>query len=202
MQISTLEQRTTQTSHSQRMKWHYQKQGQYNLHNRKKNWLTTLPLEAETAINCLPHTDQEYYRGKTAGSLRRLKQQNRTNPNQTEPNIMKQITTKLKNKKCYGNVRKGNSIVILPIQYKQKIQNLINNSFQTTNTNPTKTFQGQIRKTINSTTLIGPDSRWKYKNLNPTKPTIRGLIKLHKTDQPIQPIVNWRNAPAYKLANY
>ena len=119
---------------------------------------------------------------------------------------MKQNTTKLKNNNAMAtSADKGNSIVILPIQqYKQKIRNFINNdNFQTTNTNPMKTFQGQIRKTINnSTTLIGLDSRWKYKNLNPTEPTIRGLIKLHKTDQPIQPIVNWRNAPAYKLANY
>jgi len=117
---------------------------------------------------------------------------------------MKQNTTKLKNNNAMAtSADKGNSIVILPIQqYKQKIRNFINNdNFQTTNTNPMKTFQGQIRKTINnSTTLIGLDSRWKYKNLNPTEPTIRGLIKLHKTDQPIQPIVNWRNAPAYKLA--
>jgi len=114
---------------------------------------------------------------------------------------MKQITTKLKNKNATAtSADKGNSTVTLPIQqYKQKIQNFINNSFQTTNTNPTKTFQRQIRKTINSTTLIRPDSRWKYKNLNPTKPTIRCLIKLHKTDQPIRPIVNWQNAPAYKL---
>jgi hypothetical protein len=33
-------------------------------------------------------------------------------------------------------------------------------------------------------------------------PTIRGLIKLHKTDQPILPVVNWRNSPAYKLARH
>jgi hypothetical protein len=107
----------------------------YNLHNRKKNWLTTLALEAKTAINSL----------------------------------------------------------VLPIQqYQQKIKNFINNNnFRTTSTNPTKTYQGQIRKTINnSTTLIGPDSRWKYINLNPTEPTIRGLVKLHETDQPIRPVVN------------
>jgi hypothetical protein len=27
-----------------------------------------------------------------------------------------------------------------------------------------------------------------------------GLIKIHKTDFPIRPIVNWLNGPAYKLA--
>jgi hypothetical protein len=29
---------------------------------------------------------------------------------------------------------------------------------------------------------------------------MRGLIKIHKTESPIRPVVNWKNAPAYKLA--
>jgi hypothetical protein len=37
-------------------------------------------------------------------------------------------------------------------------------------------------------------------NLNPTAPTIRSLITIHKINSPIRPIINWRNAPAYKLA--
>jgi hypothetical protein len=98
---------------------------------------------------------------------------------------------------------KGNSIVILSKnQYQLKIHNFItNNNFQISKTNPTKTYQNQIRKTIkNSTYLVSPEHRWKYINLNPTEPTIKGLIKLHKIDQPIRPIVNWQHAPAYKLA--
>jgi len=48
--------------------------------------------------------------------------------------------------------------------------------------------------------IIQKDERWKYINLNPTAPTIRGLIKIHKEGSPIRPIVNWKNSPAYKLA--
>jgi len=51
-----------------------------------------------------------------------------------------------------------------------------------------------------SPNLIPPNSKWKFINLNPSAPTIKGLIKLHKPDQPIRPVVNWRNAPAYKLS--
>jgi len=36
--------------------------------------------------------------------------------------------------------------------------------------------------------------------MNPSAPTIKGLIKLHKPDQPIRPVVNWRSTPTYKLA--
>ena len=47
--------------------------------------------------------------------------------------------------------------------------------------------------------VIQKDERRKYINLNPIPPSIRGLIKVHKEDSPIRPIVNWKNAPAYKL---
>jgi len=98
---------------------------------------------------------------------------------------------------------KGNSILVLPTQhYEAKIQDFIDkNNFQISPSNPTKTFQNQIRKTINhSPTLIPSDLKWKFINLNPSAPTLKGLIKLHKTDQLIRPVVNWRNAPAYKLS--
>jgi len=97
---------------------------------------------------------------------------------------------------------KRNSIVILPIQeYETKIQNFLNeNNFQTSIAESRKTFQNRITKTVNhSKTLIPQDSKWKYLNLNPSAPTIKGLIKIYKPDQSIHPIVNWRNAPAYKL---
>jgi hypothetical protein len=48
--------------------------------------------------------------------------------------------------------------------------------------------------------LIQQAQKWQYINLNPTVPTIKVLIIIHKIDHPIRPIVNWRNAPAYKLA--
>jgi hypothetical protein len=78
---------------------------------------------------------------------------------------------------------------------------LLENNFHTTTTDPTKTFQTQIRKTIKeSKNLIPQYKKWRYINLNPIAPSIKGLIKIHKPDQPIWPIVNWRSAPAYKLS--
>jgi len=98
---------------------------------------------------------------------------------------------------------KGNSLVVLPIhQYESKIQDFIEtNNFQSSTSDPTKTFQSQVRKTVNhSPNLIPPCLKWKLINLNPSTPSIKGLIKLHKPDHPIRPVVNWRNASAYKLA--
>jgi hypothetical protein len=98
---------------------------------------------------------------------------------------------------------KGNSIVILPTtQYDKDSRLHSNNSFQITKKDPTNNFQSQVRKSINNNkTLIPQDTKWRYTNMNPSAPTIKGLIKIHKPEQPIRPIVNWRNAPAYKLAS-
>ena len=97
---------------------------------------------------------------------------------------------------------KGTSLVILPIeQYDSKIADFISkNDFQTTTKDPTNSFQSQIRKVLNdSTNLIPPETKWRYTNMNPTAPTMKGLIKLHKPEHPNRPVVNWRGAPAYKL---
>jgi hypothetical protein len=64
-----------------------------------------------------------------------------------------------------------------------------------------KALQTQITKAKkDSKTLIPQDSKWKYINLNPSAPSIKGLVKKHKPEQPIRPIVNRRHATAYKLS--
>jgi len=65
----------------------------------------------------------------------------------------------------------------------------------------TKKLERNIRTAVNECNDIIPkDNKWKYINLNPATPNIRGLIKIHKYEAPIRPIVNWKTAPAYKLA--
>jgi hypothetical protein len=179
------------------------------MHHKQKNWLTKLLLEAENAINLLPAEDRNFYRKQVSQKINHLNQQdkhtNTTHPyTNTERNTLNSIKAKLAtNNATITTADKGSTLVILPTaQYHNKIKDFItNNNFQTSNTDPTPRYQKQIRKTINdSSTLINKNQKWKYTNLNPSAPTLKGLIKLHKTDQPIRPVVNWQNAPAYKLA--
>ena len=98
---------------------------------------------------------------------------------------------------------KGNSIVILStLHYENKIAKFLSdNNFHTVATDPMNTFQTQVRNTVKqSKTSIPKDSRWKYINMNPSAPSIKGFIKIHKQEQPIRPVVKWRNAPAYQLS--
>jgi predicted transcriptional regulator len=149
----------------------------YNLHRKHENWLTNLAPEAETAINFLPNTDREYYRKQASKILTQL-QRHASNENRKlihksnrEWKTMKAITAKLKdNNTVVTPADKGNTTVILPSAVcQEKIQNFIDNNFRTSNSDPTKTYQKQIRKTINnSPKLINSNEKWKYVNLNPT----------------------------------
>jgi hypothetical protein len=178
----------------------------YNLHYKPKNWLTNLALEAETAVSLLPTADRDMYRKQVSDHLQKLGSQMKTHHNPqhlSELKTIKSIRNKLQeNEATITTADKGKSIVILQTQqYHAKIQDFIDlNQFESSTRNPTKPFQNQVRKTLNiCTSLIPKDAKWKYTNLSPNAPTIKGLIKLHKTNQPVRPVVNWRNAPAYKL---
>jgi hypothetical protein len=98
---------------------------------------------------------------------------------------------------------KSNSIIVVYQQdYQAKIRHFIsNNKFEVTDKDPTDKYRKFLRQTFNNCkSLILLDTAWNLINLNPTAPTIRGLINVHKTGQPIRPIVNWTQAPAYKIA--
>jgi hypothetical protein len=81
-------------------------------------------------------------------------------------------------------------------EYEQKVENFIcSNEAIKANCNITDKFQKDLRITINECKqVISADSKWRYINLNPCTPVIRGPIKVLMEDTPIRPI-NFRNAP-------
>jgi 2,3-bisphosphoglycerate-independent phosphoglycerate mutase len=53
-------------------------------------------------------------------------------------------------------------------------------------TDPMNSFQRNVRGKVNySKILIRKEGKWKHYNQNPTTPTIKGLLKLHKPKNPI-----------------
>ena len=68
---------------------------------------------------------------------------------------------------------------------------------------PTNKFQQNVIKVIkNCPTIL--DKYWAYhgKVMCPQAPSFFGLIKLHKDDLPIRPVVSYNNAPASKIAKF
>jgi hypothetical protein len=62
-------------------------------------------------------------------------------------------------------------------------------------------FQKYLRNTLNNCKqIVGADNKWRYVNLNLDTPLLSGLVKVHKQDLPVKPVVNYRSAPSYRLA--
>ena len=131
----------------------------YNIRSKEKNWIQNLALEVKTATTQLPP-----HHKMVADHIHTL-QQNKSSIHDTHPEArqIKSLKTKLSdNKAMITPADKVNSLVILPVQqYKSKIQNFLHkNNFQTAPTDPTNSFQVQIRKTVKeSKTLIPQDSK-------------------------------------------
>jgi uncharacterized UBP type Zn finger protein len=145
----------------------------------------TSPLRTQSILE----TDSRSHQHSTE------EQQTLTHTAHTESQAIKSIRTKLKdNGAMITCADKGNSVVILlTTQYESKKEEFVQtNNFQISMVNPTKSFQSQVRKVINnSKTLIPSETKWKHTNMNPTAPSIKGLIKLHKPEHPVRPVVNW-----------
>jgi hypothetical protein len=184
----------------------------YNLSFKQKTWIETLGLEAETAISRLPTPEQDHMRYQVAHNLKLLYKQQHSQvgfntqqavqERRTINNIKKKLT---ENNAVVLRADKGNSMVIVYTDdYHNKIHDFITtNQFSITNKDLTNNFQKQIRHMINNCpTVIPKDRKWLYTNLNPSAPTIRGLPKIHKDSTPVRPVINWKQAPAYKLAKF
>ena len=92
---------------------------------------------------------------------------------------------------------KRNSLIILyENDCNNKVQDFItSNNFTHIPHDITKNFQRNIGTAVNEREDVIPkDIKRKYISLHPISPRIGGLVKIHKTDSPIRPIINWWNA--------
>jgi hypothetical protein len=181
----------------------------YNLHHKPKFWIKQSALEAETALTLLPQLEQEPIRYQINKNIKKLlNTTNRRKHNITYTFNERKTLMRIKQKLLQHDATaikadKGNSIVIVyQTDYHKKIFDFVNNNdFIQAPKDMTMKFQRDVRTLINkSPGIIPPKQKWKYTCMNPTAPSIRGLIKIHKDNAPIRPVVNWKNAPAYKIA--
>jgi hypothetical protein len=68
----------------------------YNIHAKKKNWIRTLALEAETAVTQKPPNERDVYRKLIAGRIENLQKQNRAHNTHPEEETVRSIQRKLK----------------------------------------------------------------------------------------------------------
>jgi hypothetical protein len=136
-----------------------QKGPKYNLHAKGRNWIQNLALEAETAITQLPTNERESYRRIVADRIHTLQDNNATHTqkNHHETRLINSINKKLQeNDAMIAGADKGNSIVVLRKEhYEDKIQDFLHSySFNSTTSDPTNTFQSNVKNAIKLHTSI------------------------------------------------
>ena len=87
---------------------------------------------------------------------------------------------------------------------KQKTDTFIQeNHITRLNKEPTDSFQKQIQQAIQKCDIMIDKCINKYLvNIKPTAPKLNALIKIHKENEPIRPVVNNTQAPSYKITKY
>jgi hypothetical protein len=85
---------------------------------------------------------------------------------------------------------------------KQKFYNFIQeNHITCLNKDPTVFYQKQIQQAIQKCDIMIEKRINKHTvNIKPTAPKPNALIKIHKENEPIRPVVNNTQAPSYKIA--
>jgi hypothetical protein len=99
----------------------------------------------------------------------------------------------------------GRTLVIMGQQeYNEKIMDFINsNRLTVAKGDPTKTYQSNIKKAHNkSESVINNNKKRQLTELNPEPPVLKAFMKLHTPHSPITPVVSYRQAPAYKVAEF
>ena len=93
-------------------------------------------------------------------------------------------------------------VIIYTHDYNEKDRTFLSdNNFCTIPNDPTSYDHRTIQKTLQQCDRIIDRKQIKFlTQKNPTQPTLNALLKLHKPDIPIRPVVNNRNAPAHKTA--
>jgi hypothetical protein len=99
---------------------------------------------------------------------------------------------------------KGRTMVIIyKVTLKQKIHTFIpENQIIHLNKDPTDSFQKHIQHTMQKCNTIRHKNHQTYwVQIKPRAPKLNALIKTHKEDKPIRPVINNIKAPSYKLPN-
>jgi len=185
---------------------------QYGIEKPLKKYWTDLIMETEQAIRMLDIKMQAPFRILATKKLKQFSasdnQHNVMAKRQTY--ILKNINSKLeKENAMVAKADKGKTCVIIysdviiyTDEYNKKFHKFLNeNNFQKLQKDPTDKYQKLITKTLQHGDLIVNKKQKKYLTQKKPQPTdLRAQIKLHKTGQTIRPVVNNRNAPAYKIS--
>jgi hypothetical protein len=180
---------------------------QYSLQKSSASSWTTLALETERTIKLLDNKIQDSFRILAFKHLKQLYIANHNTRNTIHKRqlyMLKQRRQKITQKNAMiACADKGKTTVIIYTQdYTAKVHAFLSeNNFRTLTNNRTHKYHKTIHKILLKCNKIIDKKLIKYlTQKNPSPPTLNALLKLHKPNIPIRPVVNNRTVPAYKAA--
>jgi fructosamine-3-kinase len=100
---------------------------------------------------------------------------------------------------------KGKTVVIINRDtLRQTVEHFIqNNNILPLNKDPTEQYHKQVSQVLQKFNPFIPRNQHKYLlQIKPNAPQLNALIKTHKIDNPIRPVINCIKAPSYKLSRH
>ena len=133
-----------------------------------------------------------------------LESNTNNNTHRRYKHILQQINKKCKDENLtIEKADKGRTLVIINKEtYQQKIEAFLKeNQYSELNKDPTTHYQKQIIRTIQRCKTLNLRQQ-QLTQIKPRAPKLNARIKVHKAGNPIRPVVNYRQGPAYKLAKW
>ena len=175
--------------------------------------VTTLAIDLENQLTTL-NKFNNLIKGELTQQLKHIQHNNNDNsPSSNTAHYNSSLTDKLKNLNKFikdNNLivtsgDKNAGLVILDREeYIAKTEKFFtNNNIAKISSNPIKKYASKVNKCLNthSDTLNKMGiSAYRAKVMNPYNPQLKSLIKLHKADKSIRPIITNFNTPASKIA--
>lgn len=182
----------------------------YNINlDYKPNIIEDELIELDVAIKRKPKEIQDSVRYSFIHEMNKsnydFKQNKLKDKSIKEMKLVKSISNKLIENECMiTKADKSNTVVIIKNEdYDQKVTEFIeNNSFQELRKDPTIEYNKHINNAISKSKTLTNIDKSRLKTINPSAPILRGQPKIHKNNVPVRPVVNYQNAPAYKISKY
>jgi len=180
---------------------------QYALEQKPSTYINELIIEIENAIKKLEPKWQNMYRHQATTHMKQIKENNKQNPlHKWQQNLINKVKKELTSKNI--TITKADKSKAIVMIHKMNLQVKIihflqNNITQRITKDPTDKYNKQIHRVAQQCKLIINKQTHKHRtNLQPGAPKLNVVIKTHKEDMPIRPVVNNTRAPSHKITKF
>jgi len=170
-------------------------------------FINELIIDTENAIRQLEPKLQTTYRHLASKQIKHILNNHRSNTShKRQQYIINEIRSILhKNNLTIVSADKSKAIIIInKDKLEGKIMKFIQeNNITKLNKDPTDKYQKQIQQKVKSCNLLIDKHTQRFLiHIKPMAPTLNVRLKTHKENEPIRPVINNINAPAYNVAKY